>query len=159
MLTEKMKIVPIAHANDLNVGATQVTDSINMKNFHKATILIQFHTLGTASATLKVYSGATDAALTSALTFSYAFGGAAQGTANCDKLAAWATSANLTITHGTYSDYMLVIEVDASDMDVTNGEGWLTVETTDPGSATGLYTAFAILEPRYTGNRSDSALA
>jgi len=159
MLAEKYKIVPIAHANDLNVGATQVTDSINMKGFHKATFVLQFHSLGTASATLKVYSGATDASLDSALTFSYAFGGAAQGSANCDKLAAWATSANLTITHTTYSDYMLVIEVDASDMDVANGEEWLTIETTDPTGATGLYTAIAILEPRYTGNRSDSALA
>ena len=158
MFSEKYKIVPIAHANNIDDG-TSVTDSINMKNFHKATFLIQFHTLGTASATLQVYSGATDAALTSALTFTYAFGGAAQGSANCDVLAAWGTSADLTITHGTYSDYMLVIEVEASKMDLANNENWLTVQFTDPGTATGLVTVFAILEPRYKANRSVTALA
>ena len=159
MISENYKIVPVAHANDLNVGVIQVTDSINMKGFHKATFILQFHTLGGASATLKVFSGATDAALTSALPFNYAFGGAAQGSADCDVLAAWAASENLTIDHTAKSDAMLVIEVNASGMDVNNSENWLTIETTDPTGATGLYTCIAILEARYTGNRSASALA
>jgi hypothetical protein len=165
MIAEGLKIVPIAHANDLNVGSTQVTDSINMSGYHRATFAIQFHTLGGATATLKVYSGATAASLDSALTFRYAWGGAAQGTAtagsatSCDVLAAWGTSADLSLTHTTYSDFMLVIEVDASDMDVANEEEWLTIETTDPTGATGLYTAFAILTPRYAANRSVTALA
>ena len=164
MFAEQFKICPVAHANDLDT-ATTVTDSINMAGYHKCTFLIQFHTLGVASATLKVYSGASDASLDSALTFRYAFGGAAQGTAtagsttSCDVLAAWSTSADLTITHTTYSDFMLIIEVDAAEMDLANDEEWLTIQTTDPGGATGLMTVFAILEPRYAANRSATALA
>jgi len=158
MLSEKYKFVPVGSDIDFNVGATQVCDSINMKHYHHATFIVSLQDIGVATPTLKVYSGATDAALTSALTFNYAFGGAAQGSASCDVLAAWATSANLSLTHGTYDNYMLVIEIDASDMDVANSEEWLTMEFTDPGGATGNASVTAILKPRYAENRSATAL-
>lgn len=154
---ERFKIVPIASA--LDISSTVSADSINMKNFHSATFLINIQTLGTASSVLTVYSGATDAALTSALTFKYAFGGAAITVANCDVIAAETAAATLTLTYGTYSDYMLIVEVDSAAMDVANGEEWLTLRFTDPGTATGNVTIFAILEARYTGNLSVSALA
>ena len=44
-------------------------------------------------------------------------------------------------------------------MDVANGEEWLTLDFTDPGGATGQAIVIAILEPRYTGNQSATALA
>lgn len=159
---EMYKVVLAASALDLNVGATQVTDSINMKNFHHCTYLIDVGTMGVANSTIVVYSGATAAALTSALTFNYAYGGAtalfANYAANHDVLAAQTSAATLAIVQATYPNYMLQIEVDASDMDVANGEEWLTMEFTDAGGATGLVSIFAILEPRYTGNRSLTAL-
>ena len=158
MLAETMKIVPIAHANDLNVNATQECDSINLSGFHKVTFIVQYHTLGVADHDIRVQSGLTNAALTTEMPFRYAFGGAAQGAANCDVLAAWATSTDLRVTQATYSDYMLVIEVEAADLRLDHQ--WVTLQTADTvTNATGLYTAFAILAPRYADNRSATALA
>lgn len=163
MYSENAKIVPIKQDGDLS--STIDCDSINMKGFHKATLVFTFGTLGTASSVMTVNSGATNGAVTSAIYFNYAFGGAAIGTAvagstaSCDVLAAWTNAATLTITHGSYSNYMLVVEVDAADMDLANDEYWLTVRFTNPGTATGTVDGFAILEPRYAGNRSGTALA
>lgn len=69
-----------------------------------------------------------------------------------------ATSASLTLTAATYQNKMLVVEVDATDMDVANGEEWLTLSLSAAADA-GILHAVAILEPRYTKNRSASALA
>ena len=159
-LAEQFKIVPVASGYDLSTHDTLMTlDSINMKNFNHCTFLVQFAAIGTASPLLYVYSGATDGALTSALTFTYAFGGAAILTADCDVLAAWSTSAALTITHGTYDNYLLVIEVDADIMDMANNEEWLTINLTDPTTGcTGNVTVTAILQGNGAGYQSVTAL-
>lgn len=159
-LAEAKKFVPLYNYYDLSTDDTTMpSDSINMKGYHHATIYIQYHTIGTASPLLYAYSGATDAALTSALTFWYAFGGAAAAAANCDVLAAWGTSAALTVTHGTYDDYMLILEIPATVMDLANNENWLTLNHTDPTTGcTGNVTAGAILHPRYQNNVSVTAL-
>lgn len=159
MLAETHKIVPILSDGDLNAGATLSCDSINMKNFHRATFLVQMQTLGGAANYVLLYSGATTGALTSALTFRYAFGSAAAGSATADVLADWSTSANLSVAHATYDGYLLVIDIKASEMDMANDENWLTLSfaDTDTGS-TGNVAAIAILEPRYTGNQSATAL-
>lgn len=156
---ENFKIVPVGVDIDFNSAANNVTDSINMKNYHRATFLIQLYDIGTASPVLYAYSGATDAARTSALTFKYAFGSAAQGSADCDVLGNWSTSAALTLTHGTYDNYLLVVEVDADRMDVENGEEWLTLDFADDATgATGQAIVIAVLEPRYTKGQSVTAL-
>lgn len=156
---ENYKIVPVGVDIDFNTAASNLSDSINMKNYHRCTYLIQLYDIGTASPVLYLYSGATDAACTSALTFRYAFGSAAQGSSNCDVLAAWSTSSALTLTHGTYDNYLLVVDILASEMDLANDEDWLTLDFTDPTGATGQAIVIAILEPRYTGNCSATALA
>ena len=156
-LPEEKKIVPIISIGDLNAGATLSGDSINMSNYHRCTFLVMMHALSGAANYILIYSGATAAALTTAETFSYAFGGAATETASADVLAATATSANLSVAHATYDNYMLVCEIDASDM--TDGQEWLTFSCADTdGSAAGGMSVFAILEPRYTENLSESAL-
>jgi len=156
---ENFKIVPVGVDIDFNSAAHNVSDSINMKNFHRATFLIQLADIGTASPVLYAYSGETAAACTSALTFKYAFGSAAQGSADCDVLGDWSTSAALTLTHGTYDNYLLVVEVDADRMDVANGEEWLTLDFADDATgATGQAIVIAILEPRYTKGQSVTAL-
>ena len=155
---ENYKIVPVGVDIDFNTAASNLTDSINMRDYRRATFLIQLYDIGTASPVLYAYSGATDGACTSALTFRYAFGSAAQGSASCDVLSAWSTSAALTITHSTYDNYLLVVDIDASEMDMANDEEWLTLDFSDPGGATGQAIVIAILEPRYTGNCSDTAL-
>jgi len=154
-LAENMKIVPLLNSADTGAGVSM--DSINMKGFHHASIIITFGAI-VGDAVLTINSGATDAALTSALTFNYALGGAAIGSANCDVLAANATSAALTLTAATYQNKVLVVEVDASDMDVANEEEWLTAAISSAGTSA-IVHAVAILEPRYTGNRSLTALA
>jgi len=164
MLSENYKIVPV-YGDYTDLSGSAVGDSINMKDYHSATFIFEFGTLDTASAVLYVYSGATAAAETSALTFNYAFGGAAIGTAvagstaSCDVLAAWGSSAALTITHDAYDDKMLVVEIDASAMDIANSEEWLTVKIADPGTAVGRVNGIAILKPRYAENRIGTCLA
>ena len=164
MFSENVKIVPLKQAGDLNSAATIDCDSINMKGFHKAALIFTFDTLGGATAVLTINSGATEGTVSSALYFNYAWGGAAIGTAvaastaSCDVLAAWINAASCSITHTSYSNYMLVCEIDAKAMDLANAEDWLTARFTDPGGATGTFDAWAILEPRYTGNRSSTAL-
>ena len=156
---ENYKVVPIASRLDLNGTATNPCDSINMKNYHRATFLCNFQALGVKSVFAKVWSGTTDGAQSSALTFNYAFGTATILGTDADVLAATASSANLEIAD-TYDDFMLVIEIDASAMDVASGEEWLTLCFPDTGvGATGNVSVFAILEPRYSKASSPTALA
>lgn len=144
---------------DLSSGTNLDSDSINMKNFHRATFIIGWQDIGTDNPVLYVYSGVADGDFDSALTFHYAFGGAAQGSANADVLAADATSEALAVDHATKDNFMLIVEVEAVDMDVDNGEPWLTIRIVDTGTGTGNVQIHAILEPRYTKKRSVSALA
>jgi len=156
---ERFKPVPLGVDIDFSTAASNLSDSVNMAMYHRATFLIQLADIGTATPVLYVYSGATDAACTSALTFRYAFGGAAAGSANCDVLAAWSTSAALSLTHGTYDNYMLVVDILANEMDTANDENWLTLDFADDATgATGQAIVFAVLEPRYSSNRSVTAL-
>ena len=165
-LAEDYKVVLVASALNYATGATQVTKSINMRNFHRCTFLIDVGSLGASNTALKAYSGAADAAITSALAFKYAYGGATSiwGSTGIlsDVLAAETTvvaATGLVIVQATYPNYMLLVEVDASIMDIANQEEWLTLEFTDAGASTGLASIFAVLEPRYTGSRSATALA
>ena len=67
LVAECMKIVPVLSDLDLTgTDASMPADSINMRTLNRATFLINLQTLGGASATVKVFSGATDGALTSA---------------------------------------------------------------------------------------------
>lgn len=165
MLSEKLKIVPIQRYADLASGATQACDSINMANYHRATIVVQLHALGGEDPDFIVYSGASDGDTTTALAVKYALGGAAQGSADCDVLDDWeVTDTDTTVDYAITLDesaddnFLLVIEVDAAQM--TDGHAWLTLVSADTvGGSTGNYTALAILEPRYSENQLDSALA
>jgi len=159
---ENYKIVPVGVDIDFADAANNLSDSINMKNYHRATFLIQLADIGTDNPVLQVYSGASDAATTSSLDFRYAFGSAAAGSEDCDVLTDWTdvdAGDGLTITHGTYGDYLLVVDVSASAMDMANGEEWLTLDFADAtDGATGQAIVIAVLEPRYTGNQSVTAL-
>lgn len=154
-LPEEKKICYLINTADYNAGVDG--DSINMKNYHRATFIMLFGAI-TGDAVLTVNSGATDGAKTSALTFHYAIGSAACGSANSDVLAADASAASLTLTAADYANKMLIVEVDAAAMDVANGEEWLT-PSLSAAAAAGILHCVVILEPRYTGNCSASALA
>jgi len=160
MLAETHKIVPVL--SDLDLSGTDTSmpaDSINMKNQFRATFLINCQTLAGATATCTLWSGKTDGALTSALTFRYAWMTAAKAGTDADVLAAWSSAATVSLTHGTYDNYMLVIDIRAEEMDTANEEEWLTLDFQDAATgATGNLSAVAILEPRYAGNCSETVL-
>ena len=163
-LAEEKKVVLVA--SELNFTTDQTTKGINMKGYHHATFLIEFGTIGTDDVNVKAYSGTDDLSLTSAIAFRYAYSATTclQGTiaSGADVLSAEATvvaADGLVVAQSTKSNFMLIVEVDASDMDLDNEEEWLSLKFTDTGSATGMATVFAILEPRYTSNRSATALA
>ena len=168
-LAEEKKVILVTSALDLNTGDPATTKGINMKGYHNCTFLIDIGTMTVANATIKVWSGATDMDLASEVAFKYAYGAstslwAAAGTtpaSGADILAAETTAVaatGLVVVQATYPNFMLMIEVDASDMDVANEEEWLSISITC-GTAEGLVTIFAILDPRYTSNRSATALA
>lgn len=157
MFSEKYKIVPVA--KEIDLSGTVYTDSINMKDVLKVTFCFILNTLGGASSTLTVNSGASDAACTSAMRFLYAFGGAAMGSADCDVLSALTSAETLTLTYGSYSNYMLVVEVDPADMDTANEEDWLTCKFTTTTSVTGTVSGFAICEYRSPGSASATVLS
>lgn len=153
-LAEERKVVPLLAS--ANYGAGVSMDSINMKNFHRATIIMTFGATS-GSAVLKIYSGTTAAALTSAMVFDYAYAGGAIAAASADVLAANATAvaaSGLTLASGSK---MLVVDVEASDMDLANDEEWLT-PVIDSAGTSGICHAVAVLEPRYSSDRSATAL-
>ena len=163
-LPEESKIIPVA--KELDLSGTVYTDSINMTNVvGPVTFMFNLNTLGGASSVLTVNSGATNAACTTAARFNYAFGGAALGTAaalstvSCDVLSAWTSASTLTITYGSYSNFMLVVVVDPQDLDLANEYNWLTLKFTTTSSVTGTVSGFAVADIRSTGNRSDTVLA
>jgi hypothetical protein len=164
MISEKMKFVPVAKAID--ISGTVYTDNIYCKDLvGKVCFAFILNTLGGGSATLTVTSAASDAAYTTPIRFNYAFGGAAMGTAtagsatSCDVLADYTSAASLVLTYGTYSNYMLIVEVDLADMDASLDHDWLACKFTTDTSVTGTVSGFAICNYRYPGSNSDTVLA
>jgi len=161
MISEEKKIVPVCVS--ANIGATTDLDSINMANYHKATFIFTCGAF-TGNGTFSFFSGASEGTKTTAVAFKHALGGAAVGTAvaastaSCDVLGAWAdcplaaSPATFTVAI-TCTTKMVVCEVDAAAM--TDGESWLTGVI---AATAGIVHVTAILEPRYTGNRSVTAL-
>lgn len=166
MNSKELKYALVASALNLATGATQVTKGINMKNFHHCRFLIDVGTMGGADSTLKAYSGAADAALTSELAFSYQYGSATSiwgstGTSS-DVLATRTTvtaATGLVIVQATYPNFLLIVDVSAAIMDLANNEEWLMLQFTDAGGATGLVSVFAVLEPRYAGDFTDTCFS
>lgn len=154
MLAENFKLVPIMNSANISTGA--YSDSINMKNYHKATFLVSLGAVAGASGVLQVYSGASDAAATTAMAFRYAHGGAAIGTALCDVLEDWTIAATTgwAIGDTAHDNYFAVIEVNASEM--TAGHNWLTLYPN--GGTSGVCHIIAVLEPRFGSNVAGTAL-
>ena len=159
MISENYKIVPLMNAAD--VGGTPGTDcdSIDMSGYHKATFIFICATVN-ANLTFTPMSGISDGTKTNAVPSWIATGGAVLGTAvagstaSCDVLSAWTASAT---THAvtTCSNLMYVIEILGSS--ITEGDDWLTVSCFS--NVAGNVFAVAILEPRYSENRSGTCLA
>jgi hypothetical protein len=156
MFSEKLKIVPILNSADVSTGTD--CDSINMANYHRATLIFTFGTV-TTDITITPTCGATEGEKTTAVPLQYAKGGAAIGTAvlgstaSCDVLSAW-TAHDSAASITAASNLMAVVEINASAMAANSP--WLTV--TVAAGTSGICHCVAVLEPRYTGNRSATAL-
>ena len=144
--------------NSADVSKGTDCDSINKSGYHKATFIFTFGA-ATTDITITPKSGANEGTKTTAVPSRYAAGGAVIGTAvagstaSCDVLAAW-TATSTTVPLAAASNKFLVVEFDAAAM--TDGEEWLTV-TVAAGTG-GICHCVAILEPRYSGNRSATCL-
>mgnify|MGYP001195734683 CR=1 FL=1 len=149
-LTSKFRMIPIFKSQDIAGGAV-VGDSINMKNAHKCTFLVNFGSI-TGNSILTVCSAATAAGTTSPLTFKYAPAGADTGAVSSDVKGTMSTSAALTLTAATYDNTVLIVEVDAAEMDLANDENWLTIFISAVANPLNVGIV-ALVEPRY----SDSA--
>lgn len=152
-LPEEKKVVPVMALDTIGNGGD--ADSINMSKYHRAAFVITFGTL-VGDAVLTVYSGESAGDKSSARTFSYALGGAAIGSEGCDVIGEADTSDALTLTAATYTDKMLIVEVDGAKMPLLHN--WLTLSLSDAGTS-GSCDVLAILEPRFMGYRSESALS
>jgi len=163
MLEENYHIIPILSDLDIDAGgATMDGDSINMEGFHSCCFICNMQTIATQNFTIRLYSGATDAALASALTFNYAWASAAAAAANCDVLAAWTSANSVVVDVGVYDNYILILEIEAAAMDLATGGGeeWLTFNVQDDiiAGATGNLSVHAVLTPRYKENVHVTAL-
>jgi hypothetical protein len=152
-LAEQFKIVPLQQPEDAGAGA-ETFDSFCMKNYSHATLILLFGD-NTADNALTIYEGATDGALTAAITFPYRLTSAIAKAASADILGDESTSAALTITAATYEDKMLVVEIDPATL--TDGYDWITAKL--DGSATEQFiAAVAILYPKYASAALHTAL-
>ena len=145
-LSERMKKVPLLASADINAGVD--SDSINMSNYIDASFDIVFGPsyAGAAGAIIKLFSGATVGAKTTALTFNYRYTGGAIKAASGDILGTQATSAALQIATATMASRLLTVEIDAADM--AAGHSWLTLEIGAEADA-GEMTIMAHLTPKY----------
>ncbi len=153
-LCEEYKIVPLQQPEDAGAGA-ETFDSICMKNYLHATLIFLFGD-NTADNILTIYEGATDGALTAAITFPYRATSAICKAANADVLGTETTSAALTITAATYEDMMIVVEIDPAIM--TDGYDWITAKLDGAGTEQ-FIAGVAILKPKYASAALHTALA
>lgn len=153
-LCEEIKIVPIISAVDLAGGAA-TAESVCMKNYRHVTFVFNFGNI-TGDSVLTIAEGATDAAATSAVTFSYRATAIACGTALSDVLGTESTSAALTLTAASYTNMTLVVEIDAAEM--TDGYDWLTPAISAVANPC-LVSCVAYLYPKYAGASLHTALA
>lgn len=153
-LSEQYKVVGLGTSADFTGGFT--ADSINMANYHSVCFVLTFGTItGAGPFVLTIKSGASAGTQTTAETFAYRYGSAAQGSATADVYTAWATSAGFNMVVATQTTRCFIAEIEASA--ITAGQPWLTLAF-DNGSDSGLVGAVAILTPRYAANAIPTAI-
>lgn len=153
-------IVPICASTtgDYNAGLTM--ESINMAKYNHCTIIMYGDSAVAGNGVLTIYGGATDAAQTAAITFTYRYSAANELLTNSDVLGDPATSAALTITGTSFDLRLLVIEIDAEDLNVSGIQYQFITPVLSAAGTAGYFTAIAILsEPRFAKAVMPSAVA
>jgi len=152
LLCEQFKVIGCGYTADYNNGYT--AESINTEGLHNIMYILSFGAV-TGDAVLTVKSGASDGTQTTAETFYYRYGSAAQGSATADVYSANATSAALTLTEATYGTRCAIVEIDCSAL--TAGQPWVTLALSNAAGA-GILHVVAVCTPRYPGNAIPTAI-
>ena len=155
-------IVPIAHSvtGDYNAGFTG--ESVNMAKYNHYTLIIIGDNAVAGNGVLTMNAGATDGATTAAAGFAYRYSAGNIAAASGDVLGVptvVAAAGTLTITGASLVSRMLVIELDAADLNIAGVQyQWVTPVLSAAGTA-GYVTMVAILsEPRYEEAVMDTAI-
>ncbi|MFA6271329.1 MAG: hypothetical protein WC657_09085 [Candidatus Paceibacterota bacterium] len=157
-LSEEKGIVYVLKPADYAGGGTG--ESINTEGFTLITYLLQCATFtdnGGAGADLTIKSGSADATQTTAETFYYRLGGAAQGSASADVFAAATSAATLELIAATYTNKLLILEVPIRE--ITSGQPWLTLALNTHGTAANCSCVAILSGLRYAQNQPPTALA
>ncbi len=154
-LAEQNKIVFCVQPED-HQSAGIDGDSVSMENYSHVAFIILFGEL-TGNAVLKVYSGATVGAKTTAETFNYRACATDMKSSGGDLLAAETTSAALTLTAATYQDRFIVVEMDADEF--TDGQPFVTLEFSSAASELLVAVTAILSKPRYRQNVPPTPLA
>ena len=155
IISQELKIVPLLVSADINAGVD--SDSVDMQGIKSATFLLQFFATlaGAAGCIIKLYSGATHGAKTTAMTFNYKYGGAPVKSATADVFSAIATSAALQIATATLASRMLIIDINADQ--ITDGHRYLTIEIGAEADA-GELSIVALLDPMFKDASGDTVI-
>jgi hypothetical protein len=155
ILSQILKFVPLLSSADINAGVD--SDSVDMQGVQSATFQLVFGPSygGANPAIIKLYSGATHGAKTTAMTFNYRYGGGAIKAASADVLSDIASSAALSIARATMVSRLLLLEVNADQ--ITDGHRYLTVEV-GAESDSGELCIIALLDPMYLDAGGDSVI-
>ena len=148
-ISESHVVVTLIESKDYGSAGID-SESVNMGRVHSLSALFTFGAL-TGNSILKVYSGATAAAKTTALAFKYRLGAADYKAALSDQFGAFTSvaSTGLTLTATTFDHRQIDVTIDSDQM--TDGEKWLTFEI-DATATTMNVAALGIGAPRYPGN-------
>jgi hypothetical protein len=143
-LVERCGIVPVLQPADYAAGGTG--DSFTTKYTKMVTFIVQCGTLtdnGGAGADLTIKSGAAAATQTTAETFYYRTGSAANGSATADVYGARTSAATLELLKANFDSKTILIEVPVDE--ITVDQPWLTLAVNNHGTAANL-SCVAILE-------------
>lgn len=146
--SESHGIMPLTIDGDWNAGFS--SDSFDMSLYNHCTLILISDTSVAGSGIITIYGGATDAAETAAITFTYRYAGGNTGAASSDVYGAPATSAALTTVGANLDLRTFLMEFDAEDLNLSDVQYRYVTFTVDSGGSGGTASLIAILsEPRY----------
>ena len=148
-VTQTIGIVPLVRDGDYNAGFT--AESIDMANWNHCAILMAGDSSVATDSTMVINCATTNAGTTAVVTAPYRWTAVAVGTTASDVWSAWQTAAaSFTLTAASLAaGYSLIIEFDASDLNVSGVQYRFVTPVVAATGAAGTVNMWAILtEPR-----------
>ncbi len=161
-----MRFTQIGHIVPLTAQGEDATasldlDSFKMNQWESAAICILFAAALTGDNVLTVNAGLTSGAKTVAVNFTHRLGSAAPKNATADVFSTESAKvATLTLTAATYQGLLLILEIEATDLQSSNIiYPWVTVNL-DGTASTGTATAWVVLSgARYAQDIQNTVIA